>query len=83
MVSYAYPVTLPRASVTEQIAVGVVAEPGQPVEGIGDRLLLETSDTLDKIAARLGFADASNFSRTFKGINGRAPGEFRRNKQRY
>lgn len=48
---------------------------------IGRRLLLETSDTLDKIAVRLGFADASNFSRTFKGIDGRAPGEFRRNKQ--
>jgi AraC-like DNA-binding protein len=46
-------------------------------------LLLETSDTLDKIAARIGFADASNFSRTFKGIDGIAPGEFRRHKQSY
>jgi transcriptional regulator GlxA family with amidase domain len=36
---------------------------------------------VDKIAARLGFADASNFSRTFKGVDGLAPGEFRRNKQ--
>jgi YesN/AraC family two-component response regulator len=47
------------------------------------RLLLETSDTLNKIAARLGFADASNFSRAFKGIDGVAPGEFRRNKKSY
>ena len=47
---------------------------------IARRLLLETSDTLDKIAARLGFADASNFSRTFKGIGGIAPGEFRRSR---
>jgi hypothetical protein len=46
-------------------------------------LLLETSDTLDKIAARLGFADASNSSRTFRGIDGIAPGEFRREKQSY
>jgi hypothetical protein len=45
-------------------------------------LLLETSDTLDKIAARLGFADASNSSRTFKGIDGIAPGEFRRENSR-
>jgi two-component system, response regulator YesN len=50
---------------------------------IARRLLVEPSDTLDKIAARLGFADASNFSRTFKGIDGIAPGEFRRNKQSY
>jgi DNA-binding response OmpR family regulator/AraC-like DNA-binding protein len=50
---------------------------------IARRLLLETSDTLDKIAARLGFADASNFSRTFKGIDGIAPGEFRRSKPSY
>ncbi|MGH7302107.1 MAG: response regulator [Candidatus Rokuibacteriota bacterium] len=48
---------------------------------IARRLLLETGDTLDTIAARLGFADASNFSRTFKGIDGIAPGQFRRGKQ--
>jgi transcriptional regulator GlxA family with amidase domain len=48
---------------------------------IARRLLLESSDTIDKIAARIGFADASNFSRTFKGIDGMAPGEFRRSKQ--
>jgi transcriptional regulator GlxA family with amidase domain len=46
---------------------------------IARRLLHETSDTLDKIATRLGFADASNFSRTFKSVDGLAPGEFRRN----
>jgi len=50
---------------------------------IARRLLVETGDTLDTIAARLGFADASNFSRTFKGIDGIAPGEFRRSKLSY
>jgi len=48
---------------------------------IARRFLLETSDPLDKIAARVGFGDASNFSRTFKGIDGIAPGRFRRNDQ--
>ena len=45
---------------------------------IARRLLLETTDTLERIAERLGFADASNFSRTFKGIDGIAPGDFRK-----
>jgi YesN/AraC family two-component response regulator len=48
---------------------------------IARRLLVETRATLETIAARLGFADASNFSRTFKSVDGIAPGEFRRNRR--
>ena len=47
---------------------------------IARRLLLETSDTLDAIATRTGYADVSNFSRTFKAIDGISPGEFRRSR---
>jgi transcriptional regulator GlxA family with amidase domain len=47
---------------------------------IARRLLLETTDTLDAIAARTGYADVSNFSRMFKSIDGISPGEFRRGK---
>ena len=47
---------------------------------IARRLLVETTETLETIAARLGFAEASTFSRTFKSFDGIAPGEFRRNK---
>jgi transcriptional regulator GlxA family with amidase domain len=47
---------------------------------IARRLLLETTDTLDAIAARTGYADVSNFSRTFKSIDGISPGEFRRSR---
>jgi transcriptional regulator GlxA family with amidase domain len=45
---------------------------------IARRLLGETTDTMETTAARLGYADASSFSRTFKAIDGVAPGEFRR-----
>jgi AraC-like DNA-binding protein len=48
---------------------------------IARRLLVETDDTLETIADRLGFADRSNFSRTFKSVDGIAPGEFRRSKR--
>jgi YesN/AraC family two-component response regulator len=48
---------------------------------IARRLLVETNDTLETIAERLGFADRSNFSRTFKSVDGIAPGEFRRSKR--
>jgi FixJ family two-component response regulator/AraC-like DNA-binding protein len=48
---------------------------------IAQRLLLETTDTVDAIAARAGYADASNFSRTFKSIGGSSPGEFRRSRK--
>jgi CheY-like chemotaxis protein/AraC-like DNA-binding protein len=47
---------------------------------IARRLLVETTDTLETIAGRLGFADTSNFSRTFKNVDGIAPGEYRRGK---
>jgi YesN/AraC family two-component response regulator len=45
---------------------------------IARRLLVETTDTLDTIAARTGYADVSSFSRMFKSIDGISPGEFRR-----
>jgi YesN/AraC family two-component response regulator len=45
---------------------------------IARRLLLETPDTVEAIATRTGYPDASNFSRTFKSIDGISPGEFRR-----
>ena len=47
---------------------------------IARRLLVETADTIEMIAAELGFADASSFSRTFKSVDGIAPGEFRRHR---
>jgi two-component system, response regulator YesN len=49
---------------------------------IARRFLAESTDTLETIADRLGFPDASNFSRTFKSVGGIAPGEFRRSLQR-
>jgi len=49
---------------------------------IARRLLMETTDTLDTIATRTGYADVSNFSRTFKSIDGISPGEFRRARPR-
>jgi transcriptional regulator GlxA family with amidase domain len=45
---------------------------------IARRLLTETTDTVEAIATRVGFADGSTFSRTFKNVGGMAPGEFRR-----
>ncbi len=42
------------------------------------RLLLETSDTISEIAARLGFSDAAHIGRYFKDIKGISPSEFRR-----
>jgi transcriptional regulator GlxA family with amidase domain len=47
---------------------------------IARRLLAETTETLESIATRIGFADASTFSRTFKSVDGVAPGEFRRSR---
>lgn len=47
---------------------------------IARRLLLETTDTLDAIATRTGYADVSHLSRTFKSIDGLSPGEFRRSR---
>ena len=49
---------------------------------IARRLLMETTETLDTIATRTGYADVSNFSRTFKSIDGISPGEFRRARPR-
>jgi AraC-like DNA-binding protein len=45
---------------------------------IARRLLAETTETLDTIADRLGFAHASHLSRSFKHVHGVRPGEFRR-----
>ncbi len=41
------------------------------------RRLWETDDTLDVIAADLGYTDASHFSRTFKRLTGSSPRDFR------
>ena len=40
--------------------------------------LAHTSDTIEQIAADLGFGDTSNFSRVFRRWRGAAPGEYRR-----
>ena len=45
---------------------------------IARRLLLETGATVEAISDRLGFADVSNFSRSFRAVGGLPPGAFRR-----
>jgi YesN/AraC family two-component response regulator len=45
---------------------------------IGRRLLTETPEKVEAISGHIGFADRSNFSRAFKQVDGRTPGEFRR-----
>jgi DNA-binding response OmpR family regulator/AraC-like DNA-binding protein len=45
---------------------------------VGRRLLTETTEKVETISSRVGFADRSNFSRTFKEIGGLPPGMFRR-----
>jgi AraC-like DNA-binding protein len=42
------------------------------------QLLLHTSDAVDVVAERLGFASASHFHRAFKRAHGMPPGEWRR-----
>jgi len=42
------------------------------------RYLTETSDTVESIAIRLGYEDASNFRRAFKAWEGCSPGAYRR-----
>ena len=42
------------------------------------RLLWETSDTLESIAADLGFADGFHLSKAFKRVSGVSPSTFRR-----
>lgn len=44
------------------------------------RLLRETALPVESIALRLGYADASNFSRCFRRWSGQAPGRFRQGK---
>jgi AraC-like DNA-binding protein len=47
------------------------------------RGLLESTDlAVERIAERLGYADPSNFSRTFRRWNGVNPREFRRSCRR-
>jgi len=90
---YAEPLTVGAIASTVNLSVGRLAHVFAEATGlsvmeyvarlrvnIARRLLVETSDTLERIAVRLGFADASNFSRTFKSVGGGAPGEFRRGK---
>ena len=45
---------------------------------IARRLLTESDAKLDAIASRVGLADASTLSKTFLGLTGVRPGEFRR-----
>lgn len=40
--------------------------------------LLNTTDSLESIAVQLGYADASNFARTFRRWFGKTPGEYRK-----
>jgi YesN/AraC family two-component response regulator len=88
---YAEPLTVAAVATAVNLSTGRLAHVFSETTGlsvmdyvarlrvnIARRLLLETSDTLEKIAVRLGFADASNLSRTFKSVDGTAPGEFRR-----
>jgi YesN/AraC family two-component response regulator len=90
---YAEPLTVAAVANAVNLSVGRLAHVFAEATGlsvmeyvarlrvnIARRLLLETSDTLERMAVRLGFADASNFSRTFKSVGGSAPGEFRRAK---
>ena len=41
------------------------------------QLLLETSDSIEQIAAACAFCSSSNFIRTFRRINGLTPAKFR------
>ncbi len=41
------------------------------------RYLIETGDSIESIATRLGYEDASNFRRAFKAWEGCSPGSFR------
>ena len=45
--------------------------------------LVWSDDPLSKIAAAAGFSDQSHFSRTFKRLSGRTPGQFRSDLGRY
>jgi len=42
------------------------------------KMLLETSDNISEIAAKLGFADVAHIARYFKDIEGISPMEYRR-----
>jgi len=42
------------------------------------KILLETSDNISEIAAKLGFADVAHIARYFKDIEGISPLEYRR-----
>lgn len=50
---------------------------------IASRLLSETGHTLESVAERCGFADASYFSRVFLEHTGERPGQFRREHARH
>ena len=44
-------------------------------------LLLETTMTLDEIGSRCGYSFTSGFSKAFRDVVGKSPGEFRRNRK--
>ena len=43
------------------------------------KLLTDTSQSVELVAEELGYSDASNFSKAFKGWSGMSPSEFRKN----
>jgi transcriptional regulator GlxA family with amidase domain len=45
---------------------------------VAERLLFETSETLEAIPCRIGCADVSTLHRTFRDVHGASPGEYRR-----
>jgi AraC-like DNA-binding protein len=51
---------------------------GSILNGWARRRLLETEDSVEAIAASLGYQDAANFRRAFRRAEGCSPGEFRR-----
>jgi AraC-like DNA-binding protein len=50
---------------------------------VGRRLLTETPEKVEVISDHIGFADRSNFSRAFKQVDGRGPGEVRRTQSQF
>jgi AraC-like DNA-binding protein len=51
---------------------------GEVLAGWARRHLLESNDSVEAIAAALGYQDAANFRRAFRRAEGCSPGEFRR-----
>ena len=50
-------------------------------KGVAEWYLLRTSEPIQTIAERLGYADPSNFSRTFRRWFRKSPGNFRKERR--